>query len=148
MRLITSRNFWAGLMFAAFGAAFMLGAGNYSMGSAVRMGPAYFPAIVGGMLTLLGLLVVLQAFFASGGSVPRLHVRPLLIVLAGVCLFGALLRPLGLVLASAVLIVVGAFAGRHFRWLEVLVLTVILVAFSVAVFVYGLGLPFQLWPEL
>jgi len=148
MRVTESKDFWAGLMFAAFGVGFMIVATNYNMGTAVRMGPAYFPTVVGGMLALLGLGVLLKAFFTAGERVPRLHVRPLLIVLAGVCLFGVLLRPLGLVIACAALIVVGAWGGQKFRWLEVIILMVILVAFSVGVFVYGLGLPFNLWPEL
>jgi len=133
-------------MFGAFGAAFMIVAQNYNMGTAVRMGPAYFPTVVGGLLLVLGLFVVLRAFFVESGPVPRLHLRPLAIVLAGVCLFGALLRPLGLVVACVVLIVVGALAGISFRWKEVLLLTILLVVFSVALFVYGLGLPFPLWP--
>ena len=146
MKVTQSKDFWVGLIFAAFGAAFMIGARNYNMGSAVRMGPAYFPTVVGGLLLVLGLIVVLKAFFVDSGPVPRMHLRPLAIVLAGVCLFGALLRPLGLVVASAVLIVVGALGGQAFRWKEVVLLTAILVAFSVALFVYGLGLPFPLWP--
>lgn len=146
MRVTRSKDFWAGLMFAAFGAAFMIVARNYNMGTAVRMGPAYFPTLVGGLLLVLGLFVVLKAFFVASAPVPRLYLKPLAIVLAGVCLFGAVLRPLGLVVACVVLIVVGALAGNSFRWKEVLLLTVILVVFSVALFVYGLGLPFPLWP--
>ena len=146
MRVTQSKDFWAGLMFAAFGAAFMIVARNYNMGSAVRMGPAYFPTLVGGLLLALGLVVILKSFFVASGVVPRMYVRPLLIVLVAVCLFGALLQPLGLVAASAAMIVVGALGGQAFRWKEVLVLTAILVAFSVAVFVWGLGLPFPLWP--
>jgi len=148
MRVTRSKDFWAGLMFAAIGAAFMIVARNYNMGTAVRMGPAYFPTVVGGMLVAVGLIVLLKAFLVDSGPVPRMYLLPLVIVLASVCFFGVLLRPLGLVIASAVLIVVGALGGKEFRWKEMVLLTAILVAFSVAVFVYGLGLPFQLWPEL
>src|SRR5262245_15735802 len=146
MRL-ASKDFWAGVLFVAFGAAFLIGSSNYHMGSAVRMGPGYFPSIVGGLLALLGLVLVLQSFFVSSGPVSRLHWRPLVIVTVGVCAFGALLRPLGLVGASAALIIVGAAAGHEFNWKEVLILTAVLAVFSVAVFAYGLGLPFSLWPE-
>jgi len=146
MRVTRSKDFWAGLMFGAFGAAFMIVAQNYNMGTAVRMGPAYFPTVVGGLLLVLGLFVVLRAFFVESGPVPRLHLRPLAIVLAGVCLFGALLRPLGLVVACVVLIVVGALAGISFRWKEVLLLTILLVVFSVAPFFFKQNLPFPLWP--
>ena len=146
MSVTRSKDFWAGLMFAAFGAAFMIVARNYNMGSALRMGPAYFPTVIGGLLLVLGLVVILKSFFVASGAVPRMYLRPLVIVLVAVCLFGALLQHLGLVVASVAMIVVGALGGREFRWKEVLLLTVILVVFAVAVFVYGLGLPFPLWP--
>src|SRR5262245_42210161 len=102
MRL-ASKHFWAGVLFIAFGAAFLIGSSNYHMGTALRMGPAYFPTLVASLLTLLGLILVLQAFFVSSEPVARLHWRPIVTVVVGVCLFGVLLRPLGLLAASAVL---------------------------------------------
>ena len=145
-----AKDFWAGLMFIAFGLAFMLVSKNYAMGSAVRMGPAYFPTVLGGMQLLLGIVIFVRAFLSKveNGAVKKLHLRPLLIILGAVVLFAVLLKPAGLVIAIFALIMVSAFGGNDFRFKEMLFLTVVLVIGSVAVFYYGLGLPFNLWPEL
>ena len=63
-------------------------------------------------------------------------------------LFAVLLKPAGLVIAIFALIMVSAFGGNDFRFKEILLVTIVLVIGSVAVFYYGLGLPFNLWPEL
>ena len=65
MKIKNGKDFWAGLMFAGFGLGFMLVSFNYSMGSAVRMGPAYFPTVLGGLLALLGGVVFLRAFVSK-----------------------------------------------------------------------------------
>jgi hypothetical protein len=144
------KDLWAGLMFMVFGIAFILVARNYAMGSSVRMGPAYFPTVLGGIQLLLGAIVFVRAFLSKveNGTINKLHLRPLFVILLAVVLFGVLLKPAGLVAAIFALIMVSAFGGNDFRFKEILILTVILVLGSVAVFYYGLGLPFNLWPEL
>lgn len=146
-----AKDFWAGLMFIAFGVAFIVVSQNYAMGSAVRMGPAYFPTMLAGLQLVFGLFIFARAFFFSNtedGAVKKLHIKPLLIILGSVVLFAILLKPAGLVIAIGVLIVVATFGGDDFRLKEVLIATFILTAGSVLVFYYGLGLPFNLWPEL
>jgi len=142
-----TRDFWAGLMFMAFGAGFMILARDYAMGSAVRMGPAYFPTVLGGLLGLLGAIVFARAFFVDSGRVPRWALRPLVLILLSVLCFALALRPLGLVAATAILIFVGALGGHEFRLREVALLYVVLILFSILVFYKGLGLAFQLWPS-
>lgn len=133
-------------MFVAIGAGFALAAGNYPMGTTVRMGPAYFPTMLGGLLAVLGLIILGAAFVRDGPAVPGSSRRQLLLVPLAVVLFGLLLKPWGLVVASAVLIVVGALGGSVFRWKEVVSLFVALAVFSVLTFVKGLGLPIPVWP--
>ena len=65
MKISNGKDFWAGLMFIAFGLGFMLVAQNYAMGNAVRMGPAYFPTVLGGMLAVLGAVIFLRAFVSK-----------------------------------------------------------------------------------
>jgi hypothetical protein len=146
MKTKAPKNFWAGLMFIGFGIGFAVVAQNYQMGTAVRMGPAYFPTVLGALLALLGLVILVQSLFVEGASVPRFFFRPLVLIIVGIVLFGLLLKPLGMVISSAVLVVVGAQGGHEFRWKEVAILYVILATFSVLVFVKGLGLPFPVWP--
>jgi hypothetical protein len=137
-------------MFMVFGMAFILVSRNYAMGSSVRMGPAYFPTVLGGIQFVLGLVVFVRAFLSKveNGTINKLHLRPLFVILLAVVLFGVLLKPAGLVAAIFALIMVSAFGGNDFRFKEILILTIVLVIGSVAVFYYGLGLPFNLWPEL
>ena len=141
------KDFWAGLMFIGFGGFFMIWAlSHYQMGSAVRMGPAYFPAVLGGLLVFLGLLVLIESFAMAGPPVPRFMFRPLVLISAGCVLYGYLMKPLGLVLATAVLVFIAAFGGHEFKWKEVTILYVVLVVFSLLVFVKGLTLPFPICP--
>jgi len=148
-KIKNEKDFWAGLMFMAFGLAFILVARNYAMGSNVRMGPAYFPTALGGLQFVLGLVIFVRSFLShvENGAIKKLHLRPLFVILFSVILFGVLLKPAGLVIAISVLIMVSAFGGNDFRFKEIVYVTVGLVVGSVAVFYYGLGLPFNLWPE-
>jgi putative tricarboxylic transport membrane protein len=133
-------------MFMAFGFGFMIVARNYAMGTAVRMGPAYFPTVLGGILALIGLAIFIESFVVHGEKVPHMVLRPMTLIVLGIVLFGALLKPLGLIVATAIVIVVGALGGHEFRLKEVLILYAVLVVFSVAVFVRGLGLPIPVCP--
>ena len=147
MRIKSPKDFWSGLMFLGFGLFFAIWAWiNYQMGTAVRMGPAYFPFMLGGLLAVLGLMVLIPAFVFEGPRVPPMAFRPVLLVLAGCVAYGYLMKPAGLVLSTAALVFIVAFGGHEFRWKEVTVLTAALIIFSVLVFVKGLTLPFPLWP--
>ena len=148
MRIKNPTDFWTGLLFGGFGLFVAVYAvTHYRMGSALRMGPGYFPAWIGGLVALLGLILMVSALRFEGAPLPRLRLRPTLLVLAGSVAFGYLLKPLGLVLATAVLVLISAAGGHEFRWREVVPLALALAVFAVGVFVYGLGLPFPLWPE-
>jgi hypothetical protein len=147
MKIKNPKDFWAGLMFIAFGLFFLFVARNYEMGSATRMGPAYFPTMLGGLMAVLGGIVFFQSFVVKGEKVPAISFRQIFFVILSLLVFGFLLKPIGMVLALALLVVVSAFAGHEFKLKEVLILSVVLIIFSVLAFVKGLGLPFPLWPK-
>ena len=148
MKIKSPQDFWAGLMFIGFGLFFAIVAQlNYQIGSAVRMGPAYFPTVLGGMLAVLGAIVMFDSFVLTGDKVAKFHFRPLLFVMVSSLAFAYLLKPLGLVLASIALVFVSAYGGHEFKWKEVAILSVVLVIFSVLVFVKGLTLPFPICPS-
>jgi hypothetical protein len=140
------KDFWAGLMFIAFGLFFAVAARNYEVGSAIRMGPGYFPSVLGGLMAVIGGIVFFQSLVVQGEKVPAMSFRPLFFVALSLALFGYLIKPIGLVLALAVLVVFSAFAGHEFKVKEVLLLSVVLIVLSVLVFVKALTLPFPLWP--
>lgn len=148
MRIKSPRDFWAGAMFAGFGAFFVAWSfAHYSMGSAVRMGPGYFPAVLGGLLVLLGAGVIAKSLAADGLRVAPFHFRPLVLVCLSVLAYGYLMQPGGLVVATATAVFIGALAGHEFKWKEVSVVALVLVLFSYLVFVKGLTLPFPMCPS-
>ena len=149
MVIKSPKDFWAGVMFFTFGAGMaVIALKNYQMGSAVRMGPAYFPVVLGGILAVLGLILLLRAFVLKGAKVPIFHFRPLLFILAACLAFAYTLKLLGLIGATLLLVFISAYGGHEFKWKEVAILYVVLIIFSVLVFVKGLTLPFQICPEI
>ncbi len=148
MQIFRHRDFWAGAMFVLFGLFFVFGAKSYTFGSAARMGPGFFPTILGFLLVGLGVIVAALSYFSVRDSLPEFGWRPLSILILAICLYGFLLPTVGFVLATIVLIVVGAKADSESRLPESLILGVLLSVLSTAVFHYGLGLPFRLWPNL
>jgi hypothetical protein len=147
VRIRAPKDFWSGVMFCGFAVVGILAARGYSLGSAGKMGPGYFPLWLGGALGALGAVLIGRSLVLDGEPVPRLHLLPLTVIAVAVCLFGLLIEPLGLVVALAVLTVLTAWAGPQFRLTEAVALTVALIVFSVGVFVYALGLPLAIWPS-
>jgi hypothetical protein len=86
--------------------------------------------------------VAILLLFAAFGE------RSLWVVLFAVVVFGYALKPLGLVLATGLLVFISAWGGHEFKWKEVTIMAAVLAAFSVASFVYGLGLPMNIWPSI
>jgi hypothetical protein len=148
LRIKSPKDFWAGLMFLGVGLFFAIWAvTNYQMGSAVRMGPAYFPAVLGGLMAFLGVMILAGSFALQGPKMPTFNLRPLVMIVIANVAYGYLMKPLGLVGATAVLVFIAALGGHEFKWKEVTILYVVLIVFSVLVFVKGLTLPFPLWPD-
>jgi hypothetical protein len=147
MTIKSPRNFWAGVMFLGFGGFFAIWAlTHYQMGSAVRMGPAYFPAVLGGLLAVLGLIVLVESVTVEGSAVPTINFRPLILISAACVVYGYLMKPAGLIVATAALVFISAYGGHQFKWKEVIVLYIALIVFSLLVFVKGLTLPFPICP--
>lgn len=148
LKIKSKKDFNAGLMFIAIGLVFALGALNYPMGSALRMGPAYFPSVLGWMLVVLGAIVFFDSFFLTDVAPRPTKWRGLFWILGSVMVFGWLAGPLngGLIAACLALMMMSAYGGSEFRWKEATISGVFLTVASVGIFYYGLGLPFRLWP--
>lgn len=133
----------------AFGLGAMALSLGVHVGTAARMGPGYFPFALGSLLFLLGGVLVVRGLgpASARGGWPAIHPKPLLIVLSSVLLFSQLLIPLGLLVSTALLVVVSSLASHEFRWRETLINAAALVAVVVAVFVYFLEFPIPLGPS-
>ena len=140
------KDFYAGLLFVAFGAFAIIVAWNYPLGTAARMGPGYFPRLLGILLIVLGAALSLTALRGRGPPLPGWKWRPVSIVLLSVVAFGLVLTHAGLVLSTIGLIAVASTASREFRFKEALLSGLLLAALSVGVFVIGLKLQLPIWP--
>jgi putative tricarboxylic transport membrane protein len=133
-------------MFIAFAVVALYVSRTYSLGTAVRMGPGYFPILLGGVLAVVGAILVVRSLVIAGDPVGQVRVLPLVVVAVAVVLFGVLLPWLGLAVTLPVVIAVSALASAQSRRWEVLLLALVLTVFSALVFVHGLRLPIPLWP--
>ena len=149
MKIKDAKDFWSGVMFAAFGLGFVVFARQYDMGTAARMGPAFFPTMLGGLLLLLGVVVSIKGLTVptNDGKVAQFHFKPLVLVLGAVVAFGLLLRPAGLLVSIAALVVISSLGGDEFRLRDVLLLTVGLAILVLVVFIYGLSMTVPVLPS-
>lgn len=142
--LRNNRDFFAGLLFVVLGGLAVALARDYPIGSTMRMGPGYFPTALGAILLLFGVYVLARGLRTGEKVKGEWGWKPLVLIAASIVLFGFLLDRVGMIPATVVTLVVAAAAGREFRWKEVLLLALVMTAFSVAVFLYGLKLPYPL----
>jgi hypothetical protein len=137
----STKDFWSGLIYIVFGLSAIIIARDYEMGTALRMGAAYFPTIVGALLVLIGAISVIRGFFVGGAPIGGFGIKPLLIVVGATFLFGLTVRGAGLAIALPIFVIVSATASSRFAWMPSLILAAGLTVFCVLVFLKGLGIP-------
>ncbi|AEI77979.1 Tripartite tricarboxylate transporter TctB family protein [compost metagenome] len=148
MRIRSQKDFASGLLFILVGFGFSWVARGYSMGTAAKMGPGYFPFWLGIVLALLGALVLWGSLSSKmeEDNLARWDIKTLLWILGSVVLFGLLLKPLGMVLSVLVLVLVSSMASHEFSWKGAILNSIILVLISLGAFVYGINLQMPVWP--
>lgn len=144
MRLgfLGAKDFWAGAVLIVIGTAAVIIARAYPLGTMLRMGPGYFPTLLGGLLVLFGMHLLVKGLRGGERIEAGWSLRALIVLPLSLGLFGFLMDRAGLVPALGVLVLGSAAAGREFRSFEVILLAAFLIAFCVAVFVWALGLPY------
>ena len=151
MGIKSQRDFWSGLIFLVVGIGFAWGATNYSFGSSARPGPGYFPFGLGIITAILGALILFEALTIEtedGEKVGAIAWKPLIIILASVAMFGALLPRAGLLISLPLLVLVSSWASDEFTWKSSVINATVLTAASWLVFVKGLGLTIPVLPVL
>jgi hypothetical protein len=136
----------AGLLFIAAGIAAIAIAANYTLGTAARMGPGYFPRVLGMLLIVLGAILAARSLRLSGPPLPGWKWRPVLVTLGSVVIFGLIVNHAGLVVSTILLIVMASAASHEFRPREAVISGIALAALAVGVFVIGLKLQIGIWP--
>jgi Tripartite tricarboxylate transporter TctB family len=146
--ILNNKDVWAGLMLIAIGAAAIFLARNYTFGTALRMGPGFFPVALGALLILFGLYILASGLREGTPLEASWSPRALIVLPLALILFGVLMQYAGFVPAMLVLIFASAAASTEFRFVEVLLFAAALTALCVAVFIWGLGLPYPLFGGL
>lgn len=145
MKIKSQEDFWAGAMFVGFGLLAIYMAQDYPFGSTSRMGPGYFPTWLGIIMAVLGGMLCLQGLKAEGAKLGKWAFKPMIFLSLGFIIFGWAIDHLGFVIATAALIILGAASGTEFKWKEVIIMTIVLIIGSWALFIYGLELPYPLF---
>ena len=157
MRIKSQKDFFSGLMFAVVGGAFAAVSSTYTIGTGARMGPGYFPLVLGVLLAALGVLIAVRSFSSGpedGDPVGRFAWRPLIFIISANLAFGACLGglpsiglpPLGLIVGIVILTFVASLASDEFNAKETLILSIVLCVFSYGAFIKLLNLQFPVWP--
>jgi hypothetical protein len=136
----------AGLLFIATGTAAIALATSYTLGTAARMGPGYFPRLLGILLIVLGTALALRSLRLNGPPLPGWKWRPVLVILGSVTMFGLIVNHAGLVLSTILLIVMASAASHEFRPREAVISGIALAVLVVGVFAIGLKLQIGIWP--
>lgn len=158
MNIKSQKDFFSGLVFMLVGGGFAWGATNYTVGSGARMGPGYFPLMLGILLAILGGVIALKSMVIEtedGEKIGKWIWRPVGYIVAANLAFGILLGGLpsiklpamGMVIAIIALTLIAAKAGTEFILKEILILAAILVAGSYVTFIMLLKLQIQVWPS-
>lgn len=158
MNIKSQKDFFSGLMFSVIGVSFAWGATTYSVGTGARMGPGYFPLMLGILLAIIGVAVMFSALVVQrpdGEKIGKFAWRPLGFIIGSNLAFGVLLGGLpsygvpamGLIAAIYALVFIASLAGDQFRLKEVLILATVLAVGSYLGFVWALKLQFQVWPS-
>jgi hypothetical protein len=157
MRIKSQKDFFSGLLFIAVGVAFAWGSTNYKVGDAARMGPGYFPLLLGVLMAIVGIAVTFTALVVEtedGDKVGKFAWKPLFFIILSNLVFGLLLGGLpsiglpymGLSAAIVALTFIAALAGEEFKFKEVLILAIILAVSCYITFIWALKLQFPAWP--
>lgn len=158
MHIKSQPDFYSGLMFLGTGTAFAWGSTNYSIGSAARMGPGYFPFMLGILMAIIGAVITFKALGTDSGLDDKIGSwawRPLFYIIAANILFGVLLAGVrsihlpafGMIFAIYALTFIASMAQPDWKFARTFVLATVLAVGSYLVFVLALALQFPVWPE-
>ena len=135
------KDLLAGVVFIGLGLAFAVGASTYQVGTALRMGPGYFPLVLGGLLALLGVLIIVRGAVAGeDAAIGPIPWKAAAVIAGAIVFFGATISDLGVVPSTFVTALVAGFAGRRSGVVAPVVIALGLTLASVLIFVWALQL--------
>jgi hypothetical protein len=141
VQILTLRLVMAAI-FAAIGVAGFILALNYEFGTALRMGPGYFPVVLSGALTLLALSEVVSALMKPEAQ--SIDWRPLVAILSAVTSFGVAMHFFGMIPAFFLVVGITSLSERGYGLLPAVALATVTCVFSWLLFSKFLGMPLAL----
>jgi predicted outer membrane lipoprotein len=158
VKIKSQKDFFSGLMFMSVGVAFAWGATTYNIGEGARMGPGYFPLVLGILLAAIGAFTIFESMVVEtedGEKIGSFAWKPLFFIIAANVVFGILLGGVpklgipsfGLIVGIYALVFIASMAGEEHKWKEVIVLATILAVGSYLAFIKLLNLQFPVWPS-
>jgi len=146
-KIKSQEDFWAGLMFIGFGLLAVVVARDYPFGSTMRMGPGYFPTVLGGLMIIMGAIISMRSAWVTGEGIRRFGWRGLFFLSLAFATYGFLIDTMdvGFVLSIAAVVILSTMASREFNWVESLWLAALLIFGTVVVFIWGLDMPYPLF---
>jgi len=135
------KDFWTGVIYIAFGSTAIILSRDYGMGTALKMGPAYFPTILSVLLIAIGTISLVRSFLKQGSPFGAFAIRGFVLIISSIILFGFIVRGAGLIIALPILIIISSYGSIRFRWKYSIALAVGLTVFCILVFLKGLGVP-------
>jgi putative tricarboxylic transport membrane protein len=146
--LLGRQDFVGGMTVIAVAAFAFWQAADLPIGKLGGMGPGMLPKSLAVALGLLGAVLAAEGVLKAGSRLGQWSIRGPLFVLGAVVAFGLAVRPLGLIVAGPLAIMIGAIASDEVRWKETIVVGALVTAFCIGLFKFALGLPIPLAPWL
>ncbi len=152
MSIRNAKDFWSGVLFILLGIFFIVFAQRHEIGTASRMGPAYFPTLLGAAMAFIGAIIGIRGIARAPetpdeGRVEKFHWFVLFMILGSVVVFSLLLTTFGLMISLAAMIAISMLASRTINWKETILMIVVLDAASYIIFVLGIGMYVPVWPS-
>lgn len=118
---------------------------NYDPGTLNRMGPGFFPIGLGSLLALFGFLIALPAFFRKGTAI-QFELRTLVLVTTSILIFAALMKTMGIIVATFLAVMTSSLADREISWKNRVLVALGVSTIVWVVFIYGLRMVLPTWP--
>jgi putative tricarboxylic transport membrane protein len=147
LRVRSPQDFYGGLALVLMATFALVASAELPGQRGFAFGPGTAPRLFAIVLAGLGAAIALVGAFADGPRIEKYNVRGPILVIVGISIFAALIRPFGLIIATYLAFVVANSGSKEVRWIECLIAAVAMTVFCVLLFVYLLNLPFQLWPQ-
>lgn len=147
------KEFWSSFLMLFIGVATVVGSQNYQMGTLVRMGPGYFPLLLGALLTIIALLILFspEALTEDGTEddevvlTMREQIITWTLVIGSVVLFIIIGKYGGLIPATFVMCTVAALGDRGNTLKTAIIIGIVMSILSAGLFAYGLQIQFPMF---